>query len=41
MELLITKLEEVDKLDDFLQRFEIDPDAGEDKQSVSPVRMRW
>jgi transcription termination factor Rho len=41
MELLITKLEEVDKIDDFLQRFEIDPDAGEDKKSVSPVRMRW
>ncbi|MEQ1894033.1 MAG: transcription termination factor Rho, partial [Planctomycetota bacterium] len=41
MELLITKLEDVDKIDDFLQRFEIDPDAGEDKQNVSPVRMRW
>jgi transcription termination factor Rho len=41
MELLITKLEDVDKIDDFLQRFEVDPDAGEDKQAVSPVRMRW
>jgi transcription termination factor Rho len=42
MELLIHKLEEVDKIDDFLQRFDIDPDAGDEgKQAVSPVRMRW
>jgi transcription termination factor Rho len=42
MELLITKLGDVDKIDDFLQRFEIDPDAGDEgKQAVSPVRMRW
>jgi transcription termination factor Rho len=42
MELLITKLEEVEKIDDFLQRFDIDPDAGDEgKQAVSPVRMRW
>ena len=27
MELLITKLEEVDKTDDFLKRFEVDPEA--------------
>ncbi len=27
MELLITKLEDVEKTDDFLQRFEVDPDA--------------
>jgi len=42
MELLITKLGDVDKIDDFLQRFDIDPDAGDEgKQAVSPVRMRW
>jgi len=42
MELLITKLEDVEKIDDFLQRFDIDPDAGDEgKQAVSPVRMRW
>ncbi|MSR63300.1 MAG: transcription termination factor Rho [Planctomycetes bacterium] len=41
MELLIGKLEDVDKIDDFLMRFDVDPDAGEDKQTVSPVRMRW
>jgi transcription termination factor Rho len=42
MELLITKLEDVEKIDDFLQRFEVDPDAGDEgKQAVSPVRMRW
>jgi len=42
MELLITKLEDAEKLDDFLQRFDIDPDAGDEgKQAVSPVRMRW
>jgi len=41
MELLIGKLEDVDKIDDFLMRFDVDPDAGEDKQAVSPVRMRW
>jgi transcription termination factor Rho len=42
MELLINKLEEVEKIDDFLQRFDIDPDAGDEgKQAVSPVRMRW
>ena len=42
MELLITKLGDVDKIDEFLQRFEIDPDAGDEgKQAVSPVRMRW
>jgi len=42
MELLITKLDEVEKVDDFLQRFDIDPDAGDEgKQAVSPVRMRW
>jgi transcription termination factor Rho len=42
MELLITKLEDVDKIDDFLQRFDVDPDAGDEgKQAVSPVRMRW
>ena len=27
MELLITKLEEVEKIDDFLKRFEVDPEA--------------
>jgi transcription termination factor Rho len=27
MELLISKLEEVQKTDDFLQRFEVDPEA--------------
>ena len=27
MELLITKLEDVEKTDDFLKRFEVDPDA--------------
>ena len=27
MELLITKLDDVDKIDDFLQRFEVDPEA--------------
>ena len=27
MELLITKLEDVDKTDDFLKRFEVDPEA--------------
>jgi len=42
MELLITKLDDVDKIDDFLKRFEIDPDAGDEgKQAVSPVRMKW
>ncbi len=42
MELLITKLDEVDKIDDFLQRFDVDPDAGDEgKTAVSPVRMRW
>jgi transcription termination factor Rho len=42
MELLITKLEEAEKIDDFLQRFDIDPEAGDEgKQPVSPVRMRW
>jgi transcription termination factor Rho len=42
MELLITKLEDVDKIDDFLARFDVDPDAGDEgKQAVSPVRMRW
>jgi transcription termination factor Rho len=42
MELLITKLEDCDKIDDFLARFDIDPDAGDEgKQAVSPVRMRW
>jgi transcription termination factor Rho len=42
MELLITKLDDVEKIDEFLQRFEIDPDAGDEgKTTVSPVRMRW
>jgi transcription termination factor Rho len=42
MELLVTKLEDVEKIDDFLQRFDVDPDAGDEgKQTVSPVRMRW
>jgi hypothetical protein len=42
MELLVAKLDEVEKIDDFLQRFEVDPDAGDEgKQAVSPVRMRW
>jgi len=42
MELLVNKLESCEKLDDFLQRFDIDPDAGDEgKQAVSPVRMRW
>ncbi len=42
MELLVTKLDEVERIDDFLQRFDIDPDAGDEgKQTVSPVRMRW
>ena len=27
MELLVTKLEDVEKTDDFLQRFEVDPEA--------------
>jgi transcription termination factor Rho len=27
MELLVHKLENVDKLDDFLKRFDVDPDA--------------
>jgi transcription termination factor Rho len=42
MELLVTKLDDVDRIDDFLQRFDVDPDAGDEgKQAVSPVRMRW
>ena len=27
MELLVTKLEDVEKTDDFLERFEVDPEA--------------
>ena len=42
MELLVAKLLDVEKIDDFLARFDVDPDAGDEgKQAVSPVRMRW
>jgi transcription termination factor Rho len=42
MELLVAKLLDVEKIDDFLSRFDVDPDAGDEgKQAVSPVRMRW
>jgi hypothetical protein len=36
MELLVTKLDEVEKIDDFLQRFDIDPDGATRQDDRQP-----